>query len=56
MDYILALGPLLIGSYTMSLALWLWRQQNKRGAVGTALLTLVTLAVSIYSIFLRQPF
>ncbi|SHG89156.1 hypothetical protein [Desulforamulus hydrothermalis] len=56
MDYLLALGPLLIGSYTLSLAVWLWRQQNKRGAVGTVLLTLVTLAVSFYSVFLRQPY
>ncbi|SHE37238.1 hypothetical protein [Desulforamulus putei] len=56
MNYLLALGALAVGIYTLSFATWLWKQQNKRGAVGTFLLTVITLAVSFYSIFLRQPF
>lgn len=35
------LFPLAIGFYTFSYARWLWRQKNKRGALGVALLALL---------------
>ncbi|MEW6696093.1 MAG: hypothetical protein ACOY35_13155 [Bacillota bacterium] len=56
MNYLLALIPLAVGIYTLSFAGWLWKQKNKRGAVGTALLTVFTLALSFYAIFIRQGF
>ncbi len=56
MDYLLSLIPLLIGFYTLSFAAWLWKQNNRRGAAGTFLLTFVTVAVTFYAIFFRQPF
>ncbi|GAB6181037.1 hypothetical protein JCM14036_23560 [Desulfotomaculum defluvii] len=56
MDYLLALIPIIIGVYTFSFVRWLWQQKNKRGAVGTFLLTVFTLTLSFYAIFIRQPF
>lgn len=56
MNYLIALIVLAVAAYTLSFAAWLWRQKNKRGAVGTFLLTLVTAALSFYTIFLRQPY
>lgn len=56
MDYLLALIPLIIGAYTLSFASWLWRQKNKRGAVGTFLLTVFTIILSFYTIFVRESF
>lgn len=56
MNFLLALFPLAIGFYTLSFAAWLWRQENKRGAVGTAILTTITLSVTFYAIFFREAF
>lgn len=56
MDYLLALIPLVIGAYTLSFTSWLWKEKNKRGAVGTLCLTVITLTVSFYAIFVRQSF
>ncbi|WP_198006879.1 hypothetical protein [Desulforamulus reducens] len=56
MNFILALIPIAIGVYTLSFASWLWRHNNKRGAVGTFLLTVTTLTLSFYAIFIRQSF
>ncbi|AEF94187.1 hypothetical protein Desca_1328 [Desulfotomaculum nigrificans CO-1-SRB] len=56
MNYLLALVPLAVGAYTISFAVWLWQQKNKRGAVGTILLTVLTLLLSFYAIFIRQGF
>lgn len=56
MDYLISLVPLAIGIYTFSFVAWLWKQNNKRGAIGTFLLTTVTIAVSIYAIYFREAF
>ena len=56
MNYLLFLIPLAVGIYTLCFAAWLWRQKNRRGALGTFLLTVITMAVSFYTIFLREAF
>ncbi|MEG6522112.1 hypothetical protein [Desulfotomaculum sp. 1211_IL3151] len=56
MEYLLALIPLMIGAYTLSFVHWLWQQKNKRGAVGTFLLTIFTIILSFYVIFVRESF
>ncbi len=56
MNYLLALIPLAVGFYTSSFVVWLWNHQNKRGAVGTMMLTLITMAVCFYAIFFRKGF
>lgn len=56
MNYLLALIPLAVGLYTTTFVVWLWGQNNKRGAVGTMLLTLLTMSVAFYAIFFRQGF
>lgn len=57
MDYLLALVPLLVGLYTLSFARWLWKEKNnKRGAAGTFVLTVATVALAFYAIIIREPF
>lgn len=56
MNYLLALVPLAVGFYTTSFVVWLWGQRNKRGAIGTMLLNLLTMAVTFYAIFFREGF
>ncbi|MDO7786153.1 hypothetical protein [Desulforamulus aquiferis] len=56
-DYLISLIPLAVGLYTLSFARWLWKEKNnKRGAIGTTLLTVITLALTFYAIFIREPF
>jgi len=56
MNYLLSLIVLAVGTYTLSFAVWLWQQKNKRGAAGTVLLTAIAMAVSFYDIFIRKGF
>ncbi len=37
-DYVIWLIPLAVSFYTLSYALWLWRQKMRLGAVGVSIL------------------
>ena len=50
-DILLWLVAILVGIYTWAYAMWLWRQQLKRGAFGVAVLAVFTVLYSGYVLF-----
>jgi len=43
-----------ISARTMSYGLWVWRSENKPGALAVFLISLVTLALPVYMTFFKE--
>ncbi|MGI6606563.1 MAG: hypothetical protein ACOX2X_05925 [Peptococcia bacterium] len=50
-DILLWLVAILVGIYTWLYAMWLWRQQQKRGAFGVAVIAVFAVLYSGYVLF-----
>lgn len=50
-DFVLWLLPLAVGFYTLTYARWLFRKKNKKGAVGVALLAVLTILYPGFVLF-----
>ncbi|MHB8156961.1 MAG: hypothetical protein ACYDEQ_06155 [Desulfocucumaceae bacterium] len=56
MKYVLLLIPVLVTYYTFTYGLWAWKKGNRAGGTGVFFLAALTLALSVYSIFIRTGF
>ncbi|MFZ5648875.1 MAG: hypothetical protein ACOY30_14790 [Bacillota bacterium] len=56
MKWFLMLVPLLVSYYTVTYGIWAWRKGNRSGGTGVFVLAALTIAVSIYAIFIRTGF
>jgi hypothetical protein len=53
---LLILPPLIVTYYTFTYGRWALNKGYKRGGIGVFILAAFVMAISVYSIFFRQPY
>ncbi len=56
MNWLLMLIPLGVSSYTLSFGWWVWKQGNRRGAIGIWILVGIILFLAVFLLFFHREY